>query len=125
MGDRRSEGGQAVVEVALVLPLIAMLALLLLQVALVVRDQVVVQHASRQGAREAAVSEGDATVRLAALTGTSLDPDRVEVEVRGRDGPSRVVAVEVRYSSPTGLPLVGGLVGDVPLRATTAMRVER
>ena len=121
---RRAEEGQAAVELALCLPLVAALALALLQVALVVRDQVAVVHASREAAREAAVSAGPGEARQAALAGARLDPDRLEVEVRGRGRPGSRVTVVVRYRAPTVVPLIGPMLGDVGLRATTTMRVE-
>jgi hypothetical protein len=117
--------GQAAVELALVLPLVTALALALLQVALVVRDQVLVVHAAREGARAAAVSDGPEAPRAAALAGGGLAADRVEVEASGRAGPGSRVRVLVRYDSPTDLPLVGPLVGDVGLSGSTTMRVER
>ncbi len=122
MGDDR---GQAAVELALVLPLVAALALALLQVALVVRDQVLVVHAAREGARAAAVSDDPGAARAAALAGASLIPDRVVVEASGRGGAGSRVRVLVRYVSVTDLPLVGPLVGDVELSGSASMRVER
>lgn len=119
-----SDRGQAAVEVALVLPLVAVLALVLLQVTLVVRDQVLVIHAAREGAREAAVSDEPGAARRAALAGASLGPERLEVESSGRAGPGSRVRVEIRYRSPTDVPLVGRLVGDVALSGSASMRVE-
>jgi hypothetical protein len=46
------------------------------------------------------------------------------VAVHGRDGPGSHVTVEVRYSMPTDVPLVGGLIGDVTLTGEATMRVE-
>lgn len=122
MGDDR---GQAAVELALVLPLVAALALALLQVALVVRDQVLVVHAAREGARAAAVSDDPGAAQAAALAGASLIPDRVVVEASGRGEAGSRVRVLVRYVSVTDLPLVGPLVGDVELSGSASMRVER
>ena len=107
----RPERGQAAVELALVLPLVAALALLLLQVALLVRDQVLVTHAAREGAREAAAT-------------TALRSDRLSVDLSGRGGAGSHVVVAVTYRSPTDLPLVGHLLGDVELGAKATMRVE-
>ncbi len=117
--------GQAAVELALVLPLLAALALGLLQVALVVRDQVLVTHAAREGARHAAVTADRGEV-VAAVEGASsgLDPRRIEVSIRGRGEPGSHVTVTVRYAAPTSVPVVGALVGDVDLRAEVTMRVE-
>lgn len=119
------ERGQAAVEVALVLPLVAVLALVLLQVTLVVRDQVLVIHAAREGARESAVNVDPGAPRRAALAGASLRPERLEVESSGRSGPGSRVKVVIRYFSPTDVPLVGRLVGDVALSGSASMRVER
>ena len=120
----RREDGQAAVELALCLPVLAALALVLLQVAFVVRDQVLVTHAAREAVREAAVTGDEAAIRRAAAAGAHLDPDRLEVTVTGRGRPGSRVTVEIRYASPTDVPLVGGLVGDVVVRSSAAMRVE-
>ena len=121
---RRGEAGQAAVELALCLPLLAAIGLALLQVALVARDQVVLTHAAREAARAAAVSAEPDAARRAALAGAHLDPSRLEVEVLGRGKPGSRVSVVVRYRAPTDLPLIGPLVGDVRLHAEVAMRVE-
>jgi hypothetical protein len=117
--------GQATVELALVLPLVALLLLAIVQVALVARDQNLVAHAAREAARAAAVDgDPDAAVRAAERAGP-LDPDRLRVEVRGRGGVGSRVEVTVRYTTPVRLPLVGRAVGDVGLSASATMRVER
>lgn len=124
MHRNRDEQGQAAVELALALPLLAFLALALLQVALLVRDQVLLTHAAREAAREAAVSGEPAMVRRAALDGARLHDDRLEVTVRGRGQPGSRVTVSLRYAAPTEVPLLGPLLADVDLGAKAAMRVE-
>jgi len=121
---RRGEAGQAAVELALCLPLLAAIGLALLQVTLVVRDQVVLTHAAREAAREAAVSAEPGAARRAALAGAHLDPDRLEVEVRGRGRSGSRVTVTLQYLAPTDLPLIGAVLGDVHLAASVSMRVE-
>lgn len=121
---RRGERGQAAVELALCLPLLAALALLLVQVGLLVRDQVLVVHAAREAAREAAVSPGATAPRQAVLRSTRLESGRVDVDIGRRGRPGSRVQVTVRYRAPTEVPLVGHLLPDVRLRATAAMRVE-
>lgn len=124
-GTGNRERGQAAVELALVLPLVAVLFLLLLQVAVVVRDQVLVIHTAREGAREAAVNAEPQATRQAALAGASLEPGRLEVAASGRAGPGSRVRVTVTYRSPTDVPVVGALVGDVELSGSASMRVEQ
>lgn len=120
----RGERGQAAVELALGLPLLAVLALALLQVAFVVRDQVLLTHAAREAAREAAVSPAPAAARQAALDGAGLVDRRLTLEVQGRGGPGSRLRVVLGYASPTDVPLIGSVLGDVHLSATVAMRVE-
>ena len=121
MTARRDQRGQAAVELALGLPLVALLLLAVVQVGLVVRDQVLATHAAREGARAAAVGSPPEAARAAALSGSGLRGDRVTVDVR-RDG--ELVRVAVRYRAATDLPLVGPLLPDVTLGAKAAMRAE-
>ncbi len=122
----RGDEGQAAVELALILPFLAMLALLLLQITVVVRDQVLVIHAAREGARESAVDAGSGAPRRGAVAASpSLDDRRLTVVSSGRGHPGSRVRVEVTYSSPTELPLIGDLIGDIKLKGIATMRVEK
>jgi len=123
--DGGGDEGQAAVELALVLPLVFFLLLVVVQVGLVARDQVLVVHAAREAARQAAVEPGPDVARRAALAGSGLSPDRVAVEVGPRTAAGGRVSVRVRYRAPTNVPLVGGLLHDVTLSAAATMRVEQ
>jgi Flp pilus assembly protein TadG len=121
---RGGERGQAAVELALALPLVAGLLLLVVQVGLLARDQVLVTHAAREAVRAAAVDPSPSAADDAARRSGDLDPSRLVVTVRGRDGPGSRVTVTVRYRAPTEVPLLGHLLGDVVLQAEATMRVE-
>ena len=112
-------------ELALVLPLVVLLLLVLVQVGLLARDQVLVVHAAREGAREAAVDPSPDAARSAAAASSTLDPARLEVTVTGRGDPGSRVKVTARYQADTSVPLVGAFVGNIRLEASTTMRVER
>ena len=115
-GDR----GQAVVELALALPLLALLLLTLVQLTVIVRDQLAVVHAAREGARAAAVSgapDGDGAA--AAREATSLSP--LDVTIGHSD---RSTMVTVRYRSRTDVPLIGAVLPDIDLKSTATMRDE-
>jgi hypothetical protein len=122
---RRHPPGQAAVELALALPFLGLLLLAVLQAALVARDQVLVVHAAREGARQAAVDPSPGAARAGAEAAGPLAGGRLDVEARGRGRPGSRVRVTVRYRAPTDVPLVGPLVGDVAVSARAAMRVER
>jgi hypothetical protein len=117
--------GQATVELALVLPLVALLLLAIIQVALVARDKNLVTHAAREAARAAAVDSDPAVAVQAAERAGPLDPSRMQVRVRGRDGVGSRVEVTVRYTTRVGVPGIGAAIGDVVLEASATMRVER
>lgn len=120
----RGDEGQAAVELALALPLLAFLLLSLAQVGLLIGQQVLVTHAAREAVRQAAVDDDPDAAARAARESSSLDPRLLHVEVRGRGATGSRVVVEVVYRAETDLPLVGPLVGDVQLRARATMRVE-
>lgn len=121
---RSGDGGQSTVELVLVIPVVLALALVLVQVGLVVRDQVRVTHAAREGARAAAVSAEPDSARRAVDRSTGLAPERLDVRVLGRAGPGSHVTVEVRSQVVTDLPLVGALLPDLTVSSEATMRVE-
>ena len=120
MRSRRSERGQATVELALVLPLVLALLVLVFQVALVARDEILVVHAARDAAREATVTHDAARVAVAAAR--TLPGATVQILRRGRTG--EPVEVAITYVARTDLPLIGALLPDITLRGHSVMRVE-
>lgn len=120
----RAESGQATVELALALPVVAVLLLALVQVGLVVRAHVLVGHAVREAVRAAAVDPDPGAAAGAAAAAGGLDPDRIEVDASGRGGPGSRVTVVVTYRVPTDVALIGRFVADLELTAQATMRVE-
>jgi len=120
----RSAAGQATVELAVALPLVVTLLLLVVQVGLVVRDQVLVIHAAREAARTAAVSPGGAGAAAAAERAGPLHRDALSTEVDQLPGDPPSVRARVRYRCRTDVPLIGALVPDPTLEATAVMSRE-
>jgi Flp pilus assembly protein TadG len=123
---RRSDGGSAVVEFALLLPILFLVLLATVQVGVIARDQLVLTQAARAGAREAAVSLDDAEVRQATLEASpGLDPAMLEVGVVRAGTLGAPVTVAVSYRIGMAGPLAGWLLPEaVDLRATASMRQE-
>lgn len=123
---RVRDHGQSTVELAIVMPVIVVLLLLTVQVAVVIRDQVLVVHAAREAARSAAVAtaadRSDAALRGGRAAGP-LDAERLRVTDAIGPGDRRV-RVRVDYVSRTDLPLVGPLLPDVDLSGDATMRLE-
>jgi Flp pilus assembly protein TadG len=122
---RADDRGQATVEFALCLPLVVLLLLLVVQVGVIVRGQVLVTHAAREAARAAAVDADPAAAERAAEASTPLAADRLSVRSSGRAGPGSRVRVDVSYRLSTDVPLVGPMLPDLDLQASATMRVER
>ena len=124
MTGRRADGGQATVELALVLPVVVLALLLVIQVGLIARAQVLVVNAAREGARAAAV-DGPGAARPAAVGSPGIRADRAAVSASTEPGETGdLVRVEVRYRVPTDVALIGPLVGDPTLTAEVVMRAE-
>lgn len=118
------ERGQATVELVLVLPVVVVALLLVVQVGLIARAQVLVVNAAREGARAAAV-DGPGAAHAAAVASPGMSSGRAAVTAAREAGSTGdLVRVGVRYRVPTDVPLVGSLVGDPTLSAEVVMRVE-
>jgi Flp pilus assembly protein TadG len=116
----RHDRGQAVVEFAIALPLVVVLVLGVVQVAVIVRDQLAIELAAREGARAAAVSASPASAAgAAAEAATGLEP----IDTATTVGPS-TVTVTVSHTTRTRVPLLGLVIGDVALDASVTMRRE-
>lgn len=121
---RRGGEGQASLELALALPLVALLLLAVVQLGLLVRDQVLVVHAAREAARRAAVDPTETGARLAAAGAGPLDPARLRVELAPALAAGAQVGVRLSYHSPTEAPIIGALLPDIVLHSRASMRRE-
>ena len=101
-----------------------MLLLLLVQVGVLVRDQVLVIHAAKK-ARAAAVTGASAdAAEKAALAVVGL-PLRTTDVITTPPGPKHdLVQVQVHYTDSTDIPIIGRLLGDVQVTGTVSMRME-
>jgi Flp pilus assembly protein TadG len=120
----RGSAAQATVELALTLPVVLLLALLLVQVGLVVRDQLLVVQAARAGARASAVDPRPEVATAAARAAVPVAAARLSVSLSRPAGPPPGVRVEVRERVVTDVPIVGPLLGDVTVSASATMAVE-
>ena len=122
----RNERGSAVVEFALLLPIVLLVLLAVVQVGVLGRDRLVLEQAARAGARIAAVDASEAAVGDAVrAAATALDVDRVDVAIEREGSRGSAVTVTVRYEATTATLLSGWLVpASVGLSATATMRQE-
>lgn len=121
---KRSDAGQATVELALALPVVLVALLLVVQAALVVRAQVLAVHAARATARAAARAPVPDPSSVAARAAPGLPPARLRVVLTHPRGDPPLVRVEVHATVPAVVPLVGPLVGEVTVVGVAAMPRE-
>lgn len=137
MRAKRSSRGQAVVEFAIVLPILLLLILGLINLGVLVNAQIILTQAVWEGARAGAtldpsVEDGDAVIQgavRAALSGLT-DPDGIVIEISPTDAERdampwpkpRGEALTVRLAYPATLSLPFPL--DVKVRAQATSRIE-
>jgi Flp pilus assembly protein TadG len=118
--DERGESGSAVVEFALLLPVLLLVLLAVVQIGVLANDRLLLAQAARAGVREAAVQEDDEAVREAATSaGAGLDPERLRLEVSRAGARGSSVTVALSYDVPIVAVLAGWL-----LPATVTISTE-
>ena len=119
------ERGQTTVELALCLPLVALVLGAVVQTGLVVADQGRVWHAAREAVRVAAVDDDPRAIEAAAAAG-GLEPLDVRIDPRSiyrKQGDP--VTVTIGYQPISKVPVIGELFDRLELTATATMRIEQ
>jgi Flp pilus assembly protein TadG len=127
----RKQDGQAMVELAFVLPILIMVMLGIVQFGIVFNNYVTMTDAARAGARKAAVSRflhdnGAAAKALVYADATSLNRDTLDVNVDAfPDWKTAGGEVTVTASYPYSINILGIVViKDGTLTTTTKERLE-
>ena len=121
--------GQAMVEMALILPIILMLFLGMVEFSRIFGSYLLVTHASREGARLASIGKTDAEVQANIASKVSLlNVSDLQVILTPTEG-SRMTGDDVRVSVMCNVqiyaPVISGLIENpFPMEANTYMRVE-
>lgn len=139
-GRGRGERGQAIIEFAMLAPLIILFMLMIVDFGIGLNHRVVVTNAVREGARHGATGASVAEIRARTIEhaeGLITDPADVEVQFFDTNGdgellPGDAVAVRAQYSYQivTGLPAIVSALGgsmdtSFEMNACTDMRLEQ
>ena len=127
MNCKNEKKGQALVEMAIILPVLVALVFGMMDFARVLNGYLATTEASREGARAAALRGTDAEVVLAVnKAAPTLEPSKLTIvtvpatRVRGD-----AVTVTVTYDIEIITPLVNTmLTNPLPITSQTVMRVE-
>ncbi len=127
---KKRSKGQALIEFALVLPLLLLLVMGIIDFGLIMQQYLTLQHGVREGARMASVGATDSAVtsRVEEILSTRWSSDEVTVSVaktnKGTYEESVVtVNAPVAFLTPLG-SFVEGLVPNWQAQAAAAFRVE-
>jgi hypothetical protein len=125
------DGGQAIVEFALVLPVLLVVALAMVLVAELGIARLALQHATAEAARAGALTNDDEQIRgTLAATVAPLAPERVtsaisppgEEPPRSGDPRGSMLTVTASYTLPVPLGFVG--LPRFVVRASASRRIE-
>jgi Flp pilus assembly protein TadG len=125
----RGERGQALVEFALVLPVLLVLALAIGELAELGVARLALTHAAAEGARTIALTNDDRLGRASvAAASAPLEARAVDVSIdppaeqRGTQPRGTLVVVRVRYTVPSPFALIG--LGTLAVRGEAARSIE-
>lgn len=128
---RKNDSGQAVVEFAVILPVLLMILFAILQFGIVFNNYIQVTAAAREGARKAAVSRslGTANAETAATTSAKsaapgLKQSSITVTYPNSPTFAQGSDVTVQVTYPYSISILGIIVKSGKLSSSTTMRVE-
>lgn len=120
----KREQGQALVEFAMVLPILVLLVVGMMQFGLLFHEYLLVNHAAREGARVATLGGSDAEIVAAVNTAAASASDTTIVPSARVRGAQVTITVTKQVALIT--PLFNALFpqNPVPVSGTSIMRVE-
>lgn len=117
----QNEQGQSTVELALLIPMLALFLMLILQVAVVVRQHVLVANAARTAARESSVNKNQSD----AISLAHRSAPKSKVSISRPSTPGQYLKVKVTDKVESTLPIIGVVFPDITVSGESIMRVEK
>src|SRR3954471_12738037 len=123
------EDGQAMVEMALILPILLVLILAIVQFGIAFNNYITLTDATRAGARKASVARftgdnGASATLVVKQDATSLNPGKLSVSVTSTNWTVPGSDVTVTASYPFSINLLGWTVKSGTMTSTTKERLE-
>lgn len=125
----QGDSGQAVLELALILPVLLLLLFGIIEFGIIFHSNLVLNQAAREGARLGVVGGTDAEIReTVERVAAGLDMARLQYEVTPTEGERRrgeSLEVKLYYSVPISTPIMAEMLPNpYPLEVSVTMRVE-
>ena len=125
----KSQKGQALVETALILPILLMLLFGITDFGRIFHVYLTLDHAGREAARAAAVGLEDVVIeeRIENASG-GLDQDKLDIDIlplgKSNRNSGGDVTITLTYPVDFLTPIIGQIIGEFDLENITVMRVE-
>lgn len=129
MKSLKNNKGQALVEFAIIIPILFLLIMGILQFGMMLNSYLTIENASREGAREGIAGSSDADIRSRILAVTpNLDHNDLTITITP-DENSRsagdTLTVTVTYNYKLTVPIISTIFHNaVNINGQTSMRVE-
>lgn len=129
MKSLKNQKGQALVEFAIVLPILLMLVMGIIQFGMMLNSYLAIENASREGARAGIVGSTDAEIEsLIIASSPSLDPADLTVTLTPSEAnrsSGDTLTVTVTYNYKFTIPIISNLFNNGKiLTGQTSMRIE-
>lgn len=121
--------GQAMIEFALILPLLLLVMFAIFQFGFMFYSYISIQQAAREGARSAAVGKNDALITTAITNASTLDPTMLTISIAPAPatrlaGSNVTVTVTIPSAQLLKMPLVDAYL-PTQLTGQATMRMEQ
>jgi len=125
----KNQKGQALVEFAIILPILLLLVMGILQFGMMLNAYLSIENAAREGARAGIMGSSDAEIRnLVIATSPSLDPENLTVSITPNETnrtSGDTLTIKITYNYTLIVPIISSLFNNVVvLNGQTSMRVE-
>lgn len=127
---RRTEKGQALVEMALVLPILLIIVFGIIEFGRIMNTYLILTNAAREGARQGVVGGTDLDVYNAVKNNAyTLDSEELVIDIDSDPPGSRSrgtpLTVRVSYDVQIIAPVIGAITGNpYTVTASSTMRIE-
>ncbi len=129
MKMKKNQKGQALVELAITLPILLLLVMGIAQFGMMLNAYLTIQNSAREGARLGIVGGSNAEINnLIISISSSLSPENLTVNVTPDElnrNSGETLTVSVSYNYHLTVPIISAMLHNVVvLKAQTTMRIE-
>jgi Flp pilus assembly protein TadG len=125
----KNQKGQALVEFAVILPLLLLLIMGIIEFGMMLNSYLTVRNVSREGARAGIVGSTNAEIENTIIsTSPNLEESKLTINITPAEGSRKsgdTLTVQLTYKYELIVPIISSLLGnEIDLKAQTSMRIE-